>query len=206
MTAPANPMPGEEIVPLFTTPVQESGTSFLAFLLIRLFLPAIVLLASPAFAHVGADDMPDAVAEVEYSIFLEFQPKDTVIRNKLGMVYYRLNKYKEAVREFSRILKQDPDNYDALDGMGLVRAAQGEYDEAIDLHRRAIGLNDEDMMGYFHLGSALEKKGRLPEAMEAYQAARARYSKQYPQGTDNKQAVEFGRTLEAAIAGLETRL
>lgn len=173
---------------------------------IILLVLAVFLLPRISLAHVSADNMPDAVAEVEYSIFLEFQPKDTVIRNKLGMVYYRLDKLQEAAREFARVLKQDPNNYDALDGMGLVRNAQGKYEEAIDLHRRAIALNDEDMMGYFHLGSALEKNGLFPEAMEAYQAAQARFSKQYPRGTENKQAAEFGQTLSAAIANLETRL
>lgn len=173
---------------------------------IILLLLAALLLPRTSLAHVSADNMPDAVAEVEYSIFLEFQPKDTVIRNKLGMVYYRLNKLREALREFSRVLKHEPDNYDALDGMGLVRTAQGKYDEAIDLHRRAIVLNDDDMMGYFHLGSALEKNGLLPEAMAEYRKAQARFSKQYPQGTENTQAAEFGQTLGAAIANLQTRL
>ena len=105
-----------------------------------------------AIAHVSADSMPDSVAEVEYRIYLEFKPNDVVVLNKLGMVYYRLNKLPDAVREFSKVLRHDPDNYDALDGMGLVRAAQQEYDEAVRLHKQAIAINSGDMMTYYHLG------------------------------------------------------
>lgn len=181
----------------------------------RLFLRICCLVAGLALvflfaggtgrAHVSSDDMPDSVAEVEYSIFLEFNPNDKVIRNKLGMVYYRLNKLPEAVREFARILKADPKNYDALDGMGLVKSAQQDYDAAIEYHRQVIAINPDDMMGYFHLGSALEKKGQVQEAAEAYRTSLAKYEKQYPNGTDNKQAIEFGKTLKAAITTIESR-
>lgn len=164
----------------------------------------MVLGARPVLAHVSSDDMPDSVAEVEYSIFLEFQPDDKVVRNKLGMVYYRLNKMAEAVREFTHVLKLDPKNYDALDGMGLVKAAQQDYDAAISYHRQAIALNADDMMGYFHLGSALEKKGMRREAAEAYHTSQAKFDAQYPPGSGNKKVAEFGETLKKAIRNIET--
>ncbi len=53
------------------------------------------LTARSALAHVSADAMPDSVAEVEYSIYLEFRANDIEVRNKLGMVYYRLGKITE---------------------------------------------------------------------------------------------------------------
>jgi tetratricopeptide (TPR) repeat protein len=159
-----------------------------------------------AQAHVSSDDMPDSVAEVEYSIYLEFKSEDTVVRNKLGMVYYRLNKLEESVREFTRVLKSDPKNYDALDGMGLVKAAQQDFAAAISYHRQAIAVNADDMMGYYHLGSAQEKKGGLSEALEAYRTALARFTAQYPPGTENAEAAEFGETLRSAIRNIESKL
>lgn len=156
-----------------------------------------------ALAHVSADDMPDSVAEVEYAIFLEFQPNDKIVRNKLGMVYYRQGKLKEAVAEFNRVLKLDPKNYDALDGLGLVKAAQQDYDGAIGYHRQVIALNPDDMMGHYHLGRALEKKGMLAEAAAAYQSSLAKFTAQYPPGSDNKKAAQFGEELKSAIQGLE---
>ena len=162
--------------------------------------------ARGAAAHVSSDDMPDSVAEMEYAIHLEFKPDDQVVRNKLGMVYYRQGKLPAAMAEFSRILKLEPKNYDALDGLGLVKAAQQDYDAAISYHRQVITINPEDMMGYFHLGCALEKKGQLREAAEAYHTAQAKFAAQYPKGSGNKKIADFGETLKAAIRNIETRL
>ena len=175
--------------------------SFLSALVLFISLPGGITLA-----HVDSDSMPDSVAEVEYRIYLEFKPKDIEVLNKLGMVYYRLNKLPEAVREFSKVFKIDPDNYDALDGMGMVKTAQQNYDEAVSYHQRAIAINADDMVGYYHLGSALEKKGMLSEAVDAYHLALAKFDKQYPPGTENKKAAEFKEKIQTAISQLETKL
>ncbi len=157
-------------------------------------------------AHVGADDMPDSVAEVEYQIYLEFKPNDLVVLNKLGMVYFRLNKLPAALKEFSKVLKRDPDNYDALDGMGLVMAAQNNYEEAARYHRQAIILNPKDMMTYYHLGSALEKKGELAEAAKAYQTALEKFNEQYSSTSNNKNAAEFAGKVKEALSQIENKL
>ena len=177
--------------------------------LIVFFSVLVMVITCPSvntFAHVDSDSMPDSVAETEYRIYLEFKPNDIVVLNKLGMVYYRLNKLPNAVREFSKVLKKDPNNYDALDGMGLVKAAQQDYDEAIRLHQKAIVLNADDMVGYFHLGSALEKKGKLGEAAEAYRLALVKFDKQYPPGTENKKAAEFKENIKTALESVTLEL
>lgn len=178
-------------------------------LLIFIFSALVMIITFSSvntFAHVDSDSMPDSVAETEYRIYLEFKPNDIEVLNKLGMVYYRLNKLPNAVREFSKVLKKDPNNYDALDGMGMVKVAQQDYDEAIRLHQKAIALNADDMVGYFHLGIALEKKGKLGEAAEAYRLALVKFDKQYPPGTENKKAAEFKENIKTAISQIETKL
>lgn len=168
---------------------------------ISIIIAACLLLATygTGMAHISADKMPDSVAEVEYSIYLEFKPGDLEVRNKLGMVYYRMGKMTEAAREFSRILETEPDNYDALDGMGLVKAARQEYEEAVQLHRKAAALNPGDMMIYYHLGTALEKTGRLQEAAAAYGTALEKFNETYPSGTENKDALQFQQQVKSAI-------
>ncbi len=68
---------------------------------------ALFLLFFPgtARAHVTADNMPDSLARMEYRIYLEFRPNDTLVLNKLGMVYYRLGQLDKAYDTFSRILE-----------------------------------------------------------------------------------------------------
>lgn len=176
-------------------------SSFFCVLILFVLFPDVSV-----FAHVDSDSMPDSVAETEYRIYLEFKPNDIVILNKLGMVYYRLNKLPDAIREFSNVLKKYPNNYDALDGMGLVKAAQQDYDEAIRFHQQAITQNAEDMVGYYHLGTVLEKKGMLGEAAQAYHSALVKFDKQYPPGTENKKAAEFKEKIKTAISQIEIKL
>lgn len=172
-----------------------------------LLLPILVLLSAVTVrAHVSSDSMPDSVAEVEYSIFLEFKPDDLVVRNKLGMVYYRMNKLAEAEREFTRILKAEPDNYDALDGLGLVRAAQNNFEAAIRNYRKSIDVNPDDMMVYYHLGVSLEKKGSYTEAAEAYRTALAKWQEKYRSEKPNKKAAEFEQTVKTALKSVESKL
>lgn len=158
-----------------------------------------------AQAHVSADNMPDSVAETEYLIYLEFRPNDLAIRNKLGMVYYRLGKLDQAAGEFSAILRREPHNVDALDGMGLVKTALQQYDEAVGYHQRAIDLQGDDMMAHYHLGQALEKKGMLNEAAAAYHTALETCRKQYPADAGGKQAAEFLEKIKSAISSIEDR-
>jgi tetratricopeptide (TPR) repeat protein len=90
--------------------------------------------------------------------------------------------------------------------MGLVKAAQQQYDEAIRLHRMSIQLNPADMMVYYHLGAALEKKDMLREAAEAYHSSLVKYNEQYPSGSENKNSAEFAETVKAAIQRIESKL
>ncbi|MDW7774482.1 MAG: tetratricopeptide repeat protein [Desulfobulbaceae bacterium] len=178
------------------------------FGMVILFCALIFSAALPGgsvLAHVSADSMPDSVAETEYLIYLEFRPNDLTVRNKLGMVYYRQGKLELAAREFYKILQRNPDNCDALDGMGLVKAAQQDFAAAARYHQHALSVNADDMMVHYHLGCALEKKGKFREAAAAYNSALAVYRKQYPAGTGEKQAVEFLETVKTALDSLDNK-
>jgi tetratricopeptide (TPR) repeat protein len=174
-----------------------------------LFFILILAAAIPgrtSLAHVDDDSMPDSVAEMEYRIFLEFNPKDIAVINKLGMVLYRRNKLREAAREFGKVLKVDPANFDALDAMGLVKAAQQEYDQAIRYHRQAIAIKPEDILVHFHLGTALEGKGLLREAAAAYEMALEQHEKIRNAEPADQHAVGSADSIKAAIANINSQL
>lgn len=141
-------------------------------------MPAVLLLGAllfappPAAAHIE-ENMPDGVAQMEYAILLEFEPDNTVVRNKLGMVYYRQGKLPLATAEFERVLARKPADPDALDALGLVHAQEQRHDQAISLFEKAIAANPTDVMVRYHLGQSLEKTGKLPEALAAYETALA---------------------------------
>ncbi|SNB47464.1 tetratricopeptide repeat protein [Geobacter sp. DSM 9736] len=145
-----------------------TGRSFFlpASLLVALFMPA--LLPLPASAHPESGFLPDAIAETEYKIVLDLNPRDNVTRNKLGVVLYRKNKLKEAERCFGDVLRAEPRNFDAHDGMGLVRIKERKYEEAVSWFRKAIGIAPDDTMVHYNMGFAFEQMGKLKEAEAAY--------------------------------------
>lgn len=143
----------------------------LARFLTLLSFSAIVsqlLMLEPVLAHPETGLLPDAVAETEYRIVLEINPKDLVTRNKLGLVLYRKNKLKDAEKVFAETLRMAPANFDAHDGMGLVRIKERKYEEAVSWFRKAITISGDDTMVYYNMGFALEQMGKLKDAEAAY--------------------------------------
>lgn len=141
-----------------------------------LFLVGLLtLLAGPeqGRCHVTDTDMPDAVAETEYQILLEFEPGKTEIRNKLAMVLLRKKRYTEAEKELRTVLAAEPTNYNALDGLGLVMTRTGKVREAVDHFLAAIKANPQDVMVHYHLGQAYAALGDHEAARKAYRQALA---------------------------------
>jgi len=173
-----------------------------------LFLISLFIMFQPklSLAHIESDSMPDSVAEMEYRILLEFKPNDIKTINKFGMVLYRLNKLAEATAEFNKVLKIDPKNFNATDAMGLIKTKQKEYDEAIKFHKAAIALKKDDILVYYHLGTALEKKGLWQEALEAYQTALKNCEMMQSAGADAKKTKQTADMIKSAITNIQSKL
>ncbi len=120
----------------------------------------------PAAAHIS-QNMPDAVAEMEYRILLDFQPEKNDIRNKLGMALFRMKKTAQAAKEFKIVLVNDPKNFNATDAMGLVLLKRGEALKALAQFKAAIAIKSSDILVYYHLGLAYIQLKNLPMAQAA---------------------------------------
>lgn len=141
--------------------------------LLTVLLAGLFAVMSPArhtWAHV-TDVMPDAVAEMEYRILLDFQPEKIEARNKLAMVLYRKKKFKEAEDELRTVLATEPTNFNALDGLGLVMTQTGRAEEAVKQHLAAIAANPQDVLVQYHLGQAYVALGNFPAAGQAFTQA-----------------------------------
>ena len=134
-------------------------------LLSMLFMLALFIFsATDLQAHVAHGNMPDAIAEIEYRILLDFQPDNIEAINELAMVLYRLDKLDEALVELQRVLELEPDNFDALDTMGLVSFKQGKTQLALEYLKAAVRINSEDILVHYHLGLVQAKLGLIDKA------------------------------------------
>ncbi len=64
-----------------------------------------------------------------------------------------------------KILYAQPRQFDALHLLGVIRAMEGRYDEAIDLLRKALGVSKNHAQLQFNLARALSDAGRDGEAL-----------------------------------------
>jgi Flp pilus assembly protein TadD len=155
---------------------------------------ALVLALVPisADAHPETGFLPDAIAEVEYRMVLEINPRDIKTRNRLGIVLYRKNRLKEAEEQFALVLRQSPADFDGHDGMGLVKLKGNRLREAVDWFQRAIVLHDEDTLVHYNLGQSLEGLGRTDEARREYEKALAINQRLLGKGINRE--LETGKT------------
>ena len=102
-------------------------------------------------------------------------PEEQALQNaadlKNGAARVRDEKYAEAESMFARVLANQPENPEALAGMGRVRLGQQKFDEAVTLLERAAGKLPADGPLQASLGEVYAKLERHVESAAAYGAA-----------------------------------
>ncbi|MBR1160270.1 tetratricopeptide repeat protein [Bradyrhizobium elkanii] len=76
-----------------------------------------------------------------------------------------------AEKIYEDILRQQPNNFDALHLLGLVSAQTGRSERGVDLIRRAIRLNGNVADAHSNLGNALRALRRFDEALASFDVA-----------------------------------
>jgi protein O-GlcNAc transferase len=84
-----------------------------------------------------------------------------------GLRLHTAGQLKEAEAAYNQVLRQQPENADALHFLGVIANQVGRNDAAVKLIRRAIALNPSDAGAYCNLGNALRDSGQLDEAIAA---------------------------------------
>jgi tetratricopeptide (TPR) repeat protein len=90
----------------------------------------------------------------------------------LGFYYYHgLLSYPQALAEFAAALEIQPNNGEALWGIGFVRARQGRWQESADTMKKVAELDPADASKLYNLGFASKVAGRYADADRAYARA-----------------------------------
>ncbi len=90
-----------------------------------------------------------------------------------AMAAHGQGRLREAEKIYARVLKAAPDNFDALNLLGTVKAQQGHIGEAHRLFNAAVKANPAAPQGWSNLGQALHALKRSGEALECLDKARA---------------------------------
>ena len=130
----------------------------------KLFVTFVLSLVwvSGAWAHGDISKLPTSVQILQYELLLYMNPDSLETRNNLAMALYLTNKLEEAEKELTYVIGKDPQDFDALDGLGVVLIKKKKYQEALEYLDKAVKINEHDMMVHVHLSVAYEKM-KLPE-------------------------------------------
>ncbi len=85
----------------------------------------------------------------------------------LGELYFNSGELKKAEEQYNASLKTYDNYYYALAGLGKVRAAEKNYQEAIELYKKAIGIIPLPLF-VSSLGDVYKKTGNIVEAKKQY--------------------------------------
>lgn len=99
---------------------------------------------------------------------LNTHPENTDALHLLGMIYYQLNDFDQALVYFHKIFYFEPSNCYALFNLGNILRSQGNPDRAEIFFRKAIESNPDFADAYYNLAIILEEKGSFEEAISAY--------------------------------------
>ena len=91
----------------------------------------------------------------------------------------------QAAALYVNVLAVQPDNYNALHMLGILRFQQGRCADAVEHIGAAVKLVSTDPMSWSNLGTALERLGRYEEALAAHDKALAN-KPDYPEALNNR--------------------
>ena len=89
------------------------------------------------------------------------------------------------------VLQAQPESYEALNLLGIIKAQTGELQEAADLLRRALAARPLDAAAHSNYGNVLSELGRWQDALALYERA-LQLDPRYPEAHGNR-----GRALSA---------
>lgn len=88
-----------------------------------------------------------------------------------GNAFYSTGAYEQAILDYSRALRLNPDNADAYYNRGNSYANLGRDDRAIRDYSQTIGFKPDHDFAYYNRGNSYFRKGDYRRAIEDYEKA-----------------------------------
>jgi Flp pilus assembly protein TadD len=127
---------------------------------LTVFLMFFFLWPVLAFGHGDISKLPSSVQVLQYRMALYMNKDDLATRNKLAIAYFCSGRLDEAEKELRLVLEKDQNNFDALDGMGLVLFRRGDMPGALEFFSRAAEVNESDCLVHVHRALVYQRMSR----------------------------------------------
>jgi len=121
-------------------------------------------------AQAALDKQDFETAAQSYRDYLAKKPDDAIVHYDLGYVYSALNRPADAKEEYQRATELDPKMAPAFLNLGIT-LLRSDPAAAVGPLQKAAELTPQDAHTKWLVGTALERSGKLPEAVEQYRSA-----------------------------------
>jgi len=88
-----------------------------------------------------------------------------------GVIYTKLGKHSQAINEFNKAIRLNPNYAEAHSSLGFTYAAMGRHNQAVNEFNIAIGINPNNAKAHANLGISYAKLGRHAEAIKEFNIA-----------------------------------
>ncbi len=115
-----------------------------------------------------------------------------------AVAFHQQGQLAQAGQLYSQILHLQPDHFDALHMLGVIRLEQGQYEDALKLVAAALKVNPESARAHSNHGRVLCRVKRYEEALASFDRALA-IRPEYPEALDARGNAlsQLGRHAEA---------
>jgi serine/threonine-protein kinase len=129
-------------------------------------------------AEANADEAERAAgrkaAEAAYSKAISLRPNDWVAYKQLGMFYYSVGRYADAVREYEMVVELAPDNAHAYNNLGVLHIYLGDREKAKQYLEKTIQIDPNRVSAMANLATLLFEGKQYEAAAGLYERALAR--------------------------------
>ncbi|NJK48954.1 tetratricopeptide repeat protein [Candidatus Gracilibacteria bacterium] len=137
-------------------------------------------------AHLGRDpqyrqEMARQIADNKYKLYGDLQPIIalenfllTAVHKKvlqLAVQYHRSDRLTEAQQTYHKILQRQPDEPEALYGLGILSNQIGDRDKAEQIFTDILKIQPNSVKALVSMGNLQQAKGKLTESAQYYQKA-----------------------------------
>ena len=104
-------------------------------------------------------------------VFGQGNPKDPVLRNKMGIAWHQLLQFEQAKKCYEQAVKLNPKYHEAVNNLGTIYYAQKSYRRAISQYRKALKLSPDQASVHSNLGTAYFARNQIDLALQEFRTA-----------------------------------
>ena len=98
-------------------------------------------------AHLKNDSGLFEAAIINYKLYLEKNPKDADARVDMGVCYFNLKDFTNAIKEMETSLKYAPNHQIAHLNLGVVNLSAGNLEKSKEWLKKAVGIDPTSEVG-----------------------------------------------------------